>query len=135
MIIILTLVLLIKTIDSIPIMNMNILTNQEEEYRTIILYDNREPYPLEYELITSNMEVYDFVEYISPIPLKIDDDIICERKNNKDNDIEITMVSCDYWNQYKLYLVTDNYTQCNIKRNIRIFYNIIEYFELINNKC
>ena len=129
----LTLTLLIKTINSIPIINM--FTNQEDEYRTITLYDNRELHPLEYELITTNMEVYDFVEYISPIPLKIDYDIICEKRNDEDNDVEITIVSCDYWNEYKLYLVTDNYIHCNIKRNIRIFYNIIEFYELINKRC
>ena len=122
--IIFILIIQITQLHSIPI--------QKDFFYNIKLYDYRYIFSNEYKLTTTNFETNDFINFVTPIPLGIDQDIYCEKKSN--DVLEVLIINCDTWNQLKLYS-TDYYDTCNIKRNIGLFGETIEFTETINQIC
>ena len=104
-----------------------------DEFTEIKLYDYRDISYNEYEIMTTNLETNDFIDYISPFPLSINNDIYCEDINN--NYLEVMLISCHSWNKLKFYNLKEHYNNCYIKRNIELFGNIFEFVESIKNKC
>lgn len=99
----------------------------------IKLFDYREIAYNEYELISTNLNTDNFIDFISPFPLSIDNDIYCE---NYIYDIkEVIILSCYSWNKLKFYNINEYYKNCYIKRNIKLFGILYEYIEEVNNKC
>ena len=121
-------IMFLKTVEAIPI-NVNTYN-----WKTVKLYDHRKVSSNEYELMSTNMKINDFVEYINPIPLAIDEDLVCE-KEFENNNYEVIIISCETWNDFDPYFFIDYYKECNIKRNISLFSKTIEFTEAINKKC
>ena len=122
--IIIILIIQITQLHSIPIQN--------DFFNNIKLYDYRYIFSNEYKLTTTNFETNDFIDFITPFPLAIDEDIYCEK--NLNNEIEVLVINCNTWNQLKLYS-TEYYDTCNIKRNIGLFGKTVEFTETINQEC
>tara|TARA_B110001454_G_scaffold213923_1_gene232893 strand:+ start:848 stop:1240 length:393 start_codon:yes stop_codon:yes gene_type:complete len=121
-------ILFFKTVEAIPI------NSELDNWKTIKLYDHREISSNEYEIFKTNMNTNTFIGNIVPIPLAVNEDIVCE-KDFGNNNYEVVIISCETWNEFYPYFFTDYYKECNIKRNSFIFGNIIEYNESINKKC
>lgn len=116
---------LLNMVESIP--------NIKNDLTNIKLYDYGDISYNEYEIMTTNLETNDFIDYISPFPLSINNDIYCEDINN--NYLEVMLISCHSWNKFKLYNLKEDYKNCYVKRNIELFGNIFEFVESIKNKC
>lgn len=109
------------------------IPNQKNNLIEIKLFDYREIAYNEYELISTNLNTDNFIDFISPFPLSIDNDIYCE---NYINDIkEVIILSCYSWNKLKFYNINEYYKNCYIKQNIKLFGILYEYIEEVNNKC
>jgi hypothetical protein len=120
-----TLLMIFKKVDGIPIIKDNL--------KTIQLYDYREISSEEYVSLKTNMDIDTFIENIIHIPLSVDNDIVCERQfeNNKS---EVIILTCKMWNNESYEYFIDYY-DCKILRTILIFGKVIEFNESIIYKC